>query len=197
MQMTIKSKKMRTTIFIALLGLISACQSKESSSETQKKENTIPSVEVSAKQMQTMGISLGKLEKKKVDEFVLANGMIEAPPESKAIVTAKMEGFVKKCDLLIGDFVRQGQVLTILEAPRLLTLQEEYLNTKNQLIFLEQEVQRQRSRSEEKSTKNDQRATKCQNSFGKFGKAVAVYWCCYQQFTNKQYECFFCRSFAD
>ncbi len=143
MQMTIKSKKMRATIFIAILGLISACQSKETSSETQKKENTIPSVEVSAKQMQTMGISLGKLEKKKVDEFVLANGMIEAPPESKAIVTAKMEGFVKKCDLLIGDFVRQGQVLTILEAPRLLTLQEEYLNTKNQLVFLEQEFQRQ------------------------------------------------------
>jgi len=100
-------------------------------------------IEVSAKQMQTMGISLGKLEKKKVNEFILANGMIETPPESKAIVTAKMEGFVKKCDLLIGDFVRQGQILTILETPRLLILQEEYLNTKNQIVFLEQEFQRQ------------------------------------------------------
>lgn len=139
---------MRTTIFIAILWLISACQSKEIHSETQNKENTTSLIELNPKQIQTMGISLGKLEKRKVNEFVLANGMIDVPPESRAIVTAKMEGFVKKCDLLVGDFVQKGQVLTILENLRLITLQEEYLNVKNQLIFLEQEFERQ-SRLEE------------------------------------------------
>lgn len=112
----------------------------EKPSHTHQKSTAI---EVSAKQMQTMGIRLGKIEKRKIDEFILANGIIEVPPESRAIVTAKMEGFVKKCNLLIGDYVKQGQVLTILESPRLLTLQEEYLNTKNQIVFLEQEFQRQ------------------------------------------------------
>ena len=133
---------MKYFIFVTTLWL-AACQSKEVNLESQKKEEADLAIEVSAKQMQTMGISLGKLEKKKVNEYVLANGMIETPPESKAVVTAKMDGFVKKCDLLIGDFVKQGQVLAVLETSRLLILQEEYLNTKNQIVFLEQEFQRQ------------------------------------------------------
>jgi cobalt-zinc-cadmium efflux system membrane fusion protein len=141
MQTMIKFWNIEKWLLLAVF--VGACQSKEVSLEAQKKEEVITAIKVSAKQMQTMGIRLGKIEKKKVEEFVLANGTIEAPPESKAIVTAKMEGFVKKCDLLIGDYVKQGQVLTILETPRLLVLQEEFLNTKNQIVFLEQEFQRQ------------------------------------------------------
>lgn len=120
-----------------------SCQKENTEIQQAQRHEEGIAIEVSAKQMQTMGISLGKLEKKKVNEYVLANGMIDVPPESRAIVTSKIEGFVKKCDLLIGDFVAQGQVLMVLETPRLLALQEEYLNTKNQIVFLEQEFQRQ------------------------------------------------------
>lgn len=137
---------MKKIAFIVLLGFVFyACQKENNKQEKQTltTEEKAIAVQVSEKQMQTMGISLGKLEKKKVSEFVLANGMIDVPPESRAIVTAKIDGFIKKCDLLIGNFVQKGQVLAVLESPRLLTLQEEYLSVKNQLIFLEQEFQRQ------------------------------------------------------
>ncbi len=135
-------KKISCVILLALV--FQACEKGKNNEEKQPPiEEKGIIVQVSDKQMQTMGISLGKLEKKKVSEFVLANGMIDVPPENRAIVTAKMEGFVKKCDLLIGDFVQKGQILAVLESPRLLTLQEEYLSVKNQLVFLEQEFQRQ------------------------------------------------------
>ncbi|GAB4127935.1 MAG: efflux RND transporter periplasmic adaptor subunit [Raineya sp.] len=133
--------------FIQICGLailLFACHSEKVSVETTKKdETTATSLVLTEKQIQTMGITLSKLQKHKIEDFVLANGMIDVPLESRAVITAKMEGFVKKCDLLIGDFVQKGQVLAVLESPRLISLQEEYLSTKNQIVFLEQEFQRQ------------------------------------------------------
>jgi cobalt-zinc-cadmium efflux system membrane fusion protein len=120
--------------------LVACTQKPEKQEPIQSHEQAIV---VSPQIMQTMGISLGKLEKKKISEFVQANGMIDVPPESRAVVTAKMEGFVKDFNLLVGDFVQKGQVLTTIETPRLVVLQEEYLSTKNQIVFLEQEFQRQ------------------------------------------------------
>lgn len=131
-------------IFVVLISLLLSCQKvAESEKEVTQNLQENPFIELNATQIQTMGIRLGKLQKRKISEFILANGMIDVPPESRAIVTAKMEGFVKKCDLLIGDFVQKGQIIAVLENLRLISLQEEYLNTKNQIVFLEQEFARQ------------------------------------------------------
>ncbi|KOY85285.1 hypothetical protein AD998_03155 [bacterium 336/3] len=140
----INLKIMKTNIWIVMMGLgiFYSCKNEPVISK-EKKIDSIPVVEVNAKQMQTMGIELESLQEQTMSDFVLANGIIDVPPESRAVVTAKMEGFVKHSNLLIGDYISQGQVLTVLETPRLIMLQEDYLTAKNQIIFLQQEFDRQ------------------------------------------------------
>ncbi|MCU0437851.1 MAG: efflux RND transporter periplasmic adaptor subunit [Raineya sp.] len=135
---------MKINIWIAVIGLgvFYSCKN-ETIISKEEKTDSIPVVKVNAKQMQTMGIELENLQEHAMNDFVLANGMIDVPPESRAVVTAKMEGFVKHSNLLIGDYVSQGQVLTVLETPRLIMLQEDFLTVKNQIVFLQQEFDRQ------------------------------------------------------
>jgi cobalt-zinc-cadmium efflux system membrane fusion protein len=135
---------MKLKIWIAIIGLgvFYSCKNEPAISK-EEKTDSIPVVKVNAKQMQTMGIELESLQEHAMNDFVLANGMIDVPPESRAVVTAKMEGFVKQSNLLIGDYVSQGQVLTVLETPRLIILQEDYLTAKNQIVYLQQEFDRQ------------------------------------------------------
>ncbi|MDX1903402.1 MAG: efflux RND transporter periplasmic adaptor subunit [Thermonemataceae bacterium] len=135
---------MKKSLFFVILALFSACQSTQNESSLEKDRNIAnDAIEVNATQIKTMGIEFSKLEQSPMNEVVVANGVVDVPPESRAIVTAKMEGFVQKCDWIIGDFVQKGQELTILENSRLILLQEDYLQTKNQIIFLEQEYKRQ------------------------------------------------------
>jgi len=154
-------KKIERMGIWVLFVVLYSCQNQiDTNTKNEEKTDSIPVVEVNDKQMKTMGIELASLQEHAMNDFVLANGVLDAPSSNKAIVTAKMEGFVKQSAWLVGDYVSQGQVLTVLETPRLIGLQEEYLTVKNQIVFLEQEFVRQtRLSTEEVGAKKDLQKT--------------------------------------
>lgn len=47
-----------------------------------------------------------------------ANGMIDVPPQNKAVITAIMGGYVKGIPFLVGDVVKEGQSLLYIENHR-------------------------------------------------------------------------------
>ena len=91
------------------------------------------------KQMDVMGIELGNFQYLNLSTTVKANGQLELPPQNKASLGAIMGGRVKTVNVLEGDYVVKGQILASLEHPDFVEMQEQYMGSKSQLVFLEKE----------------------------------------------------------
>jgi cobalt-zinc-cadmium efflux system membrane fusion protein len=137
------------SIFLGSLSFfISSCTSNSDSSseaEAVATENTIEAVEVTQKQFNSSAMELGKIETKAFSEVVKANGMFDVPPENNASVSSYFGGTVKNIKLLPGEKVRKGQVLFVLENPDFVQLQQEYLEAKSQLQYLQSDYKRQKN----------------------------------------------------
>lgn len=136
----------RNLYIIAFLGFILvSCGEKttdqiESSSQTEAMDDRI---QVTQAQFDQSKMSLGGLEEKSFPTVVTVNGMIDVPPENRAVVTASMGGYIKTTPLLIGDIVRKGQLLVTIENPEFVALQQQYMEVNEQLTYLKAEYDRQ------------------------------------------------------
>ncbi len=127
---------------ILVVTFIAACKNKES--ETEPSNNTTDlTVTISRAQFESGGMRLGQITNESFPQTIRATGMIEVPPENKAVVSAFIGGYVKETPLLIGDVVKKGQALLSIENPEFVTLQQNYLETKQQVSFLQAEYERQ------------------------------------------------------
>ncbi|WP_299801168.1 efflux RND transporter periplasmic adaptor subunit [uncultured Maribacter sp.] len=77
--------------------------------------------------------------------MVTTSGMIDVPPENRAVVSATMGGYIKTTPLLIGDKVRKGQLLVTIENPEFVSLQQQYMEVNGQLGYLKSEYERQQT----------------------------------------------------
>ncbi len=127
-----------------------------SCSAPSEKQNTFTSIEkksnevvLSEEQFKSIKIQLGSTENRSLSGSIKANGMLDVPPQNLVSISAPLGGFVKSTELLQGMHVKKGQVVVILEHPDYIQLQQDYLDNKNQLEFLEQEYNRQLDLSKE------------------------------------------------
>ena len=149
-------KDMKKVIYILLLTqavLLNSCgdstNAKTSSITTEASEGSIT---LTKEQFNTSGMALGSLEQKSFPVIVQTNGMIDVPPENRAVVSATMGGYIKKTPLLIGDAVKKGQILVTIENPEFVTLQQDYMEVTQQLAYLQSEYDRQKTLREENIT---------------------------------------------
>jgi cobalt-zinc-cadmium efflux system membrane fusion protein len=141
--------------FLAALLLTNACGTKEAKGTASENEQTSANddrIFVSKAQFDTGKMELGTLEEKEFHNVVKAIGMIDVPPENKAIINAIMGGFIKTTPLLIGNQVKKGQQLVTIENPEFITMQQEYMEIKQQLNYLKSEYERQKTMVEENIT---------------------------------------------
>ena len=135
---------MKLLLFIISISLLTGCKSKNS--VDQENESASPDenmVVLSQDQMKLAKISIGKIEKRVLSETVECNGTIESPPGSVAMVSAPMGGFIRDANFIPGNYVAKGTVVATLEHPDYIRLQQEYLETKNQLELYQEEFKRQ------------------------------------------------------
>jgi cobalt-zinc-cadmium efflux system membrane fusion protein len=109
-------------------------------------------IQVTQAQFEQGKMTLGTLEEKPFPKIISVNGMIDVPPENRAVVNASMGGYIKTTPLLIGDKVRKGQVLVTIENPAFVALQQEYMEVYEQLTYLKAEYERQKTMTEENIT---------------------------------------------
>jgi cobalt-zinc-cadmium efflux system membrane fusion protein len=107
-------------------------------------------IHVSKAQFEANGMKLGQAAFKAFPEILQVSGTVDVPPENRAAVSAISGGFVRDFTLLIGDRVRQGQRIVTLENPEFLQLQQQYLETREQLPYLKSEYDRQKTLFEER-----------------------------------------------
>ena len=126
---------------------------------------------ISNKQFEQSEMQLGKLEDHFFSTIVKTTGLVDVPPQNKAIVSAFSGGYIKTTPLLIGDRVKKGQALLTIENPDFITMQQDYLETSEQLAYLKSEYERQKTLVAEKITsqKNFLKAE------SEYKKALALY----------------------
>lgn len=105
-------------------------------------------IELTAEQMEAVGIELGTIELKNLSDVIKASGQLAVPPQRQADVNVLMGGVIKRIYPLEGQWVKKGQVLATIENTELAQIQEEYVTVKNAFSFTAAELKRQQELDE-------------------------------------------------
>ncbi|WP_339627818.1 efflux RND transporter periplasmic adaptor subunit [uncultured Maribacter sp.] len=140
-------KNIYKTVILFIFAIIISCGDKEKQSiDNGASDSTIDEhIQVTQEQFEQNNMSLGQIKESEFPIMVTTSGMIDVPPENRAVVSATMGGYIKTTPLLIGDKVRKGQLLVTIENPEFVTLQQEYMEVSGQLSYLKAEYERQQT----------------------------------------------------
>ncbi|OYU55404.1 MAG: efflux transporter periplasmic adaptor subunit [Chitinophagaceae bacterium BSSC1] len=139
-------------ITVALFIAITSCKNntKEKKVEsatkdsTAKKEGpTITELELTENQVKAIGLQTGSIQQRNLKSTLKVNGKLTLPPQNQAQVSILMGGIVKTIDVTEGTFAKQGQTLATIVNNEIIQLQQDYLENKSQLIYLQAEFKRQ------------------------------------------------------
>lgn len=141
-------------LYIILASLfLTACGNSEKNKETLFLESLNPNeIIISQSQFKSENMQLGALENHPFNNIIKTTGMIDVPPQNKAIISTFLGGYITKTPLLIGDKVKKGDLLVTLENPEFIELQQEYLEVVEQLNYLKSEFNRQKTLFDENIT---------------------------------------------
>jgi cobalt-zinc-cadmium efflux system membrane fusion protein len=128
---------------IIVLAFATSCATKEKPDTSESKPVNLNEVVLTEEQFKIANILLGQVEQRTISGTIKANGMLDVPPQNLVTISAPMGGFVKTTELLQGMKVKKGQEIVTLEHPDYIQLQQDYLEGKSQLEFLQLEYQRQ------------------------------------------------------
>jgi cobalt-zinc-cadmium efflux system membrane fusion protein len=75
--------------------------------------------------------------------------MLDVPPQQLQSISVPLGGFLRKTDLLQGMHVKKGQLIAVIENPDYVQMQQDYLEAKSQLVYVEADYQRQEALAKE------------------------------------------------
>ena len=136
-------------LLLAASYLVGACTSPTTESAAAARDSLENVITLSKVQYEAASISMGKIEKKKMTTSLRVNGRLEVPPQNLITISAPMNGFVKSTTLLQGMKVRKGDVLATLQHQDYIQLQQDFLDNKSKLEFLEADYIRQQELAQE------------------------------------------------
>ncbi|MBN8576146.1 MAG: efflux RND transporter periplasmic adaptor subunit [Cytophagales bacterium] len=137
------------SFYILLLVAASACTSPTDQRSNEEPVVEAHSVHLTDEQIKTFNLQLGHIEEKVISSPLRVSGMLDVPPQNLVTIAAPMGGFVKHTELLQGMRVTQGQVVATLEHQDYIQLQQDYLDSKAQLDYLQLEYSRQQELAKE------------------------------------------------
>ncbi|MEH6747927.1 MAG: efflux RND transporter periplasmic adaptor subunit [Maribacter arcticus] len=140
-------KNIYRIVILFIFAIVLSCGDKEKQAikSGASEANTDNRIQVTQEQFNQNNMSLGQIKESEFPIMVTTSGMIDVPPENRAVVSATMGGYIKTTPLLIGDKVRKGQLLVTIENPEFVALQQEYMEVNGQLSYLKAEYERQQT----------------------------------------------------
>lgn len=147
--------KNNTIKLLGIIGIIaiSACShSQENAANTTASESLTNEIELSADAFKNAKIVVSDLKVGTGSTLHKATGKVEVPPQNLAILHIPLGGYLKSTILLPGLTFKKGQVLAVAEDVQFIQIQQEYLQTKSELAFAEQELNRQKTAFKNQST---------------------------------------------
>ena len=141
---------MKKILYIATLSLVLFSCKESKTEEVVANDNDLTTVTTA--QFQSSAMEIGTPTEQDFDVTVKTSGKIDVPPQNRAKVTTFMGGYVKSTTLLVGDKVKKGQALLVLQNTEFLDIQKDYMEVAEQLTFLKSEYDRQKTLFDEKIT---------------------------------------------
>lgn len=149
-------KTIYISLFALALTLFVSCgqkaeDKKETSVQTEQEQDHDhdEGVEVTEAQLNTVGIKLGKIEKRELANIIRVNGEMNLAPQKKAEVTSLIGGIIRQILVNEGSNVSKGQTVAYLENTAIVELQKNYLTRKKEAFVAEQEYNRQKELAEQ------------------------------------------------
>lgn len=132
-----------TLLAIATIWGCSDTSNVEEAEQVSHHQHDEATVELTEAQYKITEIRLSKVVYKNLSNSIQVNGVLDVPPQNLVDISVPIGGFIVKTDLLQGMWVKKGQLLATLEHPDYVQLQQDYLDKKSRLTYLEREYQRQ------------------------------------------------------
>ena len=137
---------------IAILMALVSCTSTEPPADAAAPEASATTVSLSADQLKNAGIVTGKAERRSLGVLMPVQGVVDVPPQNLVSISAPLGGYLRSTDLLPGMEVQKGQTLAMMEDPRFIQLQQDYLVTEGKVKMLTQDFERQKALNASKTT---------------------------------------------
>ena len=145
-----KTKHIFSVIMIVLA--LVACNNKKEDVNAELQAETVPSqvnsevkkISLTNEQYKLAEIEVGKIQLITISDMVKLNGIVEVAPQSRDTLSAPLGGYIKSAGFIPGQMVSKGEVVAVLENKEFIDLQQNYLQSKSQYLFLQQEYERQR-----------------------------------------------------
>ena len=137
------------TIMAGALVILASCSGNKNVENQTKEteEQHTEEVELTQTQISTVGITLGKVEKKELGSVIRVNGELKLNPQNKADVTSLIGGIVRKISVIEGQQVKAGQTVAYIENTEIVEMQKNYLVAAKEKETAQLEQQRQRTLS--------------------------------------------------
>ena len=149
-------------IFAAFFLVLVSCSNDNKVAEPKEIE-VIPEdiVELRDDQIKLAEIETGAIEYKSLSDVLKVSGTVAAAPQNFATVSVQLGGFVKSTLLMPGNTVIKGQTLAMIENMEFVDIQQNYLEAKSRLEFVDAYFKRQGElyKNDVSSEKNMQQVT--------------------------------------
>lgn len=100
-------------------------------------ETPLAPIQLSPQRMQSIGVKIGTVESKPVNDEIRFYGNVQTNERKLAYVQTRFAGWIRKVYVdATGDFVREGQPLFTIYSPDLVATEQEYLLAKNNAATL-------------------------------------------------------------
>lgn len=168
-----KKTDMRIIPFYLSFFLLAACSGGKETTETATAEApaTEERITITAEQAGLIGIQTGNPDMRVISNNIKASGMLDVPPQNMVTINAPYGGFVHETHLLQGTRVKKGEVVVTMRHPDYIQLQQDYLETRSQLEYMEADLKRQ----EELARENISAQKTVQLARAEYGKTKARY----------------------
>jgi membrane fusion protein, heavy metal efflux system len=103
---------------------------------------------LTAEQIETIGIELGRIEQKQLTASLKTNGVLKVPNQNKASINSVYSGVIKTLLVQPGNTVSKGQTIATLANPQFIQVQSDYLAVNSKIVLAEQEYSRQKELNE-------------------------------------------------
>lgn len=121
------------TISLLLPLLLSYCTPSTSREEAREAteqsatEGKSPDVELTDRQIEMVGITLGPIEQRRIGSSIPTTGQLQLRPQDQAEVTTLTSGVIRDIKVTEGQQVARGTIVATLENREIITLQSDYL----------------------------------------------------------------------
>lgn len=146
--MSILYKKIRpfalVTAGVIACAFFIQCKGNETTTEEITLQEETDIVQLSDAQLKHVELETTKLQEHTIATVLKLNGKIDVPPQNLISVTNPLGGYVKQTKLMPGMHIKKGEQIALMEDPRYIELQQNYLIAKDKYEFAKLDYQRQK-----------------------------------------------------